>query len=278
MSRETIQQFTDFMRGNSIETTAAIIDDGLLHRFHVIGDKRGSKNGAYILHNDGNPSGWLQHWCSGVNATWSSNGKPRKLTRNELEQIKQERKQRELEQSKAYQQTALKARALWDLSTPATTHPYLTMKGIQAHNARLFGNDLVIALWNEQRAISTLQYIGGDGSKKFLTGGKKKDCFAVIGKPTGTILICEGFATGASLHDDTGNFTVCAMDANNLESVARVIRRLFRNAQIIICGDNDANQVGQNAAMKAAIACGGSYIIPPIEGYDYNDYLTMAGV
>jgi putative DNA primase/helicase len=52
---------------------------------------------------------------------------------------------------------------------------------------------------------------------------------------------------------------------------------LFRNAQIIVCGDNDLNQAGQNAAKAAAIACGGSYIIPPIEGYDFNDYLTMEG-
>lgn len=30
----------------------SIIADGALHRCHVEGDKRGSKNGAYILHVD----------------------------------------------------------------------------------------------------------------------------------------------------------------------------------------------------------------------------------
>ena len=269
-----VQDFTDFMRGNSIETNDHIIDDGQIHRAHVIGDKKGTKNLSYKLHNDNNPSGYFHYWCKGITATWSSNGKPRKLTRHEINQIQQERKQREFEKQQQYEITALKARAIWQQSTPVHSHDYLTSKRVQAHNVRIFGNDLVIPLWNEQRAISTLQFIDSFGGKRFLTGGKKKDCFCPIGTPTNKILICEGFATGASLHDDSGLFVACAMDSGNLEGVARVIRRLFKNAQIIICGDNDLNLVGQNAAKKAAIACGGSYIIPPIECMDYNDYLT----
>lgn len=274
MQQNIIQDFKAALLDAGIQTNDHIIDDGLLHRAHVVGDKRGTKNLAYILHNDSRPSGWFQHFSKGITGTWTANGKPRKLSAKEINQIQADRKIREIEQAKSYQQTALKARQIWQQSTPVHSHDYLTNKGIQAHCARVFGNDLVIALWNEQREISTLQFINSFGGKKFLTGGKKKDCFCPIGTPTDTILICEGFATGASLHQDGGLFVACAMDSGNLESVARVIRRLFRNAQIIVCGDNDLNQAGQNAAMKAAIACGGSYIIPPIEGMDYNDYLT----
>ena len=274
MQTNAIQQFTTALLNQGIQTNDSIIGDGLLHRAHVVGDKKGTKNLAYILHNDSRPSGWFQHFSKGITGTWTANGKPRKLSAKEINQIQADRKIREIEQAKSYQQTALKARQIWQQSTPVHSHDYLTNKGIQAHCARVFGNDLVIPLWNEQREISTLQFINSFGGKKFLTGGKKKDCFCPIGTPTDTILICEGFATGASLHQDGGLFVACAMDSGNLESVARVIRRLFRNAQIIVCGDNDLNQAGQNAAMKAAIACGGSYIIPPIEGMDYNDYLT----
>ena len=274
MQQNIIQDFKAALLDAGIQTNDHIIDDGLLHRAHVVGDKRGTKNLAYILHNDSRPSGWFQHFSKGITGTWTANGKPRKLSAKEINQIQADRKIREIEQAKSYQQTALKARQIWQQSTPVHSHDYLTNKGIQAHCARVFGNDLVIPLWNEQREISTLQFINSFGGKKFLTGGKKKDCFCPIGTPTDTILICEGFATGASLHQDGGLFVACAMDSGNLESVARVIRRLFRNAQIIVCGDNDLNQAGQNAAMKAAIACGGSYIIPPIEGMDYNDYLT----
>lgn len=269
-----VQDFTTALLNQGIQTKDSIIDDGALHRAHVIGDKRGSKNLAYILHNDAKPSGWFQHFSKGISGTWTANGKPRKLSRQEINQIQQERKLREIEQAKAYQQTALKARQIWQQSTPVHSHQYLTKKGIQAHTARIFGNDLVIALWNEQREISTLQFISSDGSKKFLTGGKKKSCFCPIGTPTETILIAEGFATGVSLHEDQGHFVACAMDSGNLEPVAKVIRRLFPKAQIIICGDNDLNGAGQDAAMKAAIACGGSFIIPPIEGMDFNDYFN----
>lgn len=269
-----VQDFTTALLNQGIQTKDSIIDDGALHRAHVIGDKRGSKNLAYILHNDSRPSGWFQHFNKGITGTWTANGKPRKLSRHEINQIQAERKQREFEQQQRQEQAALKARAIYQNSTPVQSHDYLTKKRVQAHNLRIFGMELVVALWTEQRTISTLQFINSNGDKRFLSGGKIKDCFAVIGSPTDKILICEGWATGASLHDDSGLFVVCAMNAGNLEGVARVIRRLFKSADIVICGDNDLNLVGQNAAKKAAIACGGSYIIPPIEGMDYNDYLT----
>jgi putative DNA primase/helicase len=277
MSLDTVQQFTTALLDAGIQTNDHIIDDGALHRFHVIGDKKGTRNGAYILHNDAKPSGWFQHFNKGITGTWTANGKPRQLSRHEINQIQQERKLREFEQQQRQEQAALKARSIWQQSTPVHSHDYLTKKRVQAHNVRIFGIELVIALWSEQRAISTLQFINSNGDKRFLSGGKIKDCFAPIGSPTDKILICEGWATGASLHQDSGLFVVCAMNASNLEGVARVIRRLFKSSEILICGDNDANNVGQNAAMKAAIACGGSYIIPEIEGYDWNDYLTMEG-
>lgn len=134
---------------------------------------------------------------------------------------------------------------------------------------------MIIALWNESRELSTLQFIDSEGNKRFLTGGKKSECFAVIGKhhaPTDKILVVEGYATGESLHDDTGHFVVCAMDAGNLEPVARIIRRLFEHAPIVIAGDNDP--VGIKAAKAAALACNGGYLIPPVEGTDWNDVIS----
>jgi putative DNA primase/helicase len=97
----------------------------------------------------------------------------------------------------------------------------------------------------------------------------------VIGKPSEIIQICEGWATGASLHQETEYFTVVALDAGNLEQAAIVIRKLYPAAEIIICGDNDASGVGQKAARAAALAVAGKYIIPPIDGYDWNDVLNL---
>lgn len=42
-----------------IVTDDPIIADGQLHRFRIQGHKSGTLNGAYALHLDGNPAGYL---------------------------------------------------------------------------------------------------------------------------------------------------------------------------------------------------------------------------
>ena len=87
--------------------------------------------------------------------------------------------------------------------------------------------------------------------------------------------IVTHWATGASLHESTGRFTVVALDAGNLEMVALVFRCLYPNSRIVICGDNDESGVGQKAARAAAVAVGGKYILPVTVGHDWNDALNM---
>ena len=50
-------QFRQAMQTAGIHYSGEIVPDGKLHRFHIEGQKRGSKNGAYILHVDGYPAG-----------------------------------------------------------------------------------------------------------------------------------------------------------------------------------------------------------------------------
>jgi putative DNA primase/helicase len=56
-----------------------------------------------------------------------------------------------------------------------------------------------------------------------------------------------------------------------------VLRRLYPQAVIIVCGDNDAHGKGQKAAKEAANEVGGRFIIPPNVGQDWNDHLTNGG-
>lgn len=91
------------------------------------------------------------------------------------------------------------------------------------------------------------------------------------------MLIAEGFATAASLHQHTGHQTFIAYDAGNLAKVAKIVRAKNPDAEIIIMGDNDESGTGQEAAKAAALACGGKYLIPPTIGYDWNDTIN-AGV
>lgn len=303
---DIIHAFRNTMLNAGMVTRHPIIDDGKLHRIHVEGDKQGTQNGAYILHNDGKPNGWFQHFSSGLTGRWSATGKREPFTKEMREQIEADRRQRELEQQQRHEQAALKAKSIVFKSIPAISYPYLTKKRIQPHNALIYNDALVIPIYAPTFEIVNLQFIDSSGNeKRFMFGGKKKGCFSIIAKkeflnqlhnggnlnfkdaPTTfvnnsqshleKILICEGWATGASLHEHTGHFVVCAMDAGNLEPVAREIKKLYPKSQIVICGDNDASGIGQLKAKAAAMAVFGQVLIPEQTGMDWNDVLTMEG-
>ena len=128
--------------------------------------------------------------------------------------------------------------------------------------------------------LSSLQFINENGAKKFLLGGAVKAGCYPIGdlNRTATILICEGFATGATLHEATGHLTICALFAGNLTSVANCLRQQFKWATILVCGDHDTSGTGQREARKAAEAVGGLVALPEVEGRDFNDLHVHRGL
>jgi len=96
------------------------------------------------------------------------------------------------------------------------------------------------------------------------------------GKP---LLICEGWATGATLHE-SGYTVACAMNAGNLKPVALALRAEYHITEIIIAGDDDCQtegNPGRTAANAAAIAVGGLVTFPdwpntaPDTLTDFND-------
>ena len=271
--------FKTAMLNHGINPPDTLIGDSALHRFHVEGDRKGTLNGAYILHCDNKPSGWAMHYKTGVSFTWTLSGKREPMTAAMKKQIEYAREVRQLEHAKAHQQAAEKARHIWANATPITDpsqHPYLVKKRVKPHCARLYKGALVIPLVDETGVIVNLQLINADGTKRFLSGGKKKGCFCTIGEPTETILIAEGFATGASLFVATGHSVIVAMDAGNLKPVGEIVRRQYPSRKIIICADNDP--IGIEKATIAAFACNGLYIAPPMAGQDFNDFINGGGV
>lgn len=278
---DIILSFSSAMHDVGIVTNDEIIADGKLHRVHVIGDKRGTRNGAYILHDNGQPAGWFQNFKTGISGKWTLSGKREPITLAMRQQIKTAQQQRQIEQQELHIKAAENAFFIWRQSTPTKAkHPYLISKRIQEHNLRQYKGALVVPIYNQDKQLVNLQFINADGSKRFLSGGKKKHCFSVIGKPCSNqpILICEGWATGASLYEHTGYAVIVAMDAGNLEPVSLVIRLLFPAVQIIIAADNDESGVGQVAARAAALAIGGGVICPSLSDVDFNDFLNMEAV
>jgi len=280
------QQFREAAHSSGIHLTGPIIADGVLHRCHLDGHKAGTKNGAYILHLNGHPAGWALDFTTGASMTWSADGKRARLSDADRAAIAAERQKREQERQQAHRTAADKARFIWSRSKPihqSEEHPYLVNKRIQPHGARLSSykgrSSLVIPVFGES-GLTSLQFIEADGGKRFLPGGEIKGCFFGIGMASvtqtepGRILICEGFATGASLHEWFRQPVIVAFYKDNLKPVAIRIKALYPHHELIVCGDNDESGTGQKAARAAALAVGGKYLLPPIVGTDFNDAIN----
>ena len=279
MSNDAINGLKTAMLEHGITPPPNLNGDSCLHRFYVDGDRKGSLNGAYTLHLDARPSGWAMSFRTGISFTWTLSGEKQPLTDEIRKQITYARQVRQQEQVKAHQLAAEKARYLWQKAIPIaeqSQHLYLVKKCIQPNGSRLYKGALVIPLVDESGAIVNLQFINADGSKRFLSGGRKKGCCSYIGEPTETILIAEGWATGASLYEATGHYVVVALDAGNLKPVAEVTRSKYPTSKIIICADNDP--VGIEKATQAAFVSNGLYIAPPTAGQDFNDFINAGGV
>lgn len=179
-------------------------------------------------------------------------------------------------------ETAIEACSSWRKAFPASpNNPYLLRKKIQPHSARegrgTLDSVLFIPLVDESLQIVNIQRIFKDGTKRFLSGGKKAGCFFPIGKKAkhgGKVIICEGVATGVSIHEATGEQVIVALDAGNLEAVAKLFRSRRPDVEIIIAADNDVSGVGQSYAQAAALAVNGRCVVCPIAGMDFNDYVN----
>ena len=187
-------------------------------------------------------------------------------------------------------EAALRAARIWTAACPApTNHPYLVRKQVVPLGLRCDARGhLVVPLQDEDGRLHTLETIAPDGAKRFLAGGAKRGHFCVIGvNPTsfaeavGPILICEGWATGASLAMATGHTVIAAMDAGNLLPVAKALRARFPGADLVLVADNDLRpdrdtNPGVEAARKAALAVDARIAIPVTPG-DANDLFCAAG-
>jgi len=187
-------------------------------------------------------------------------------------------------------EAAARAARIWTSAGPAPAdHPYLTAKRARPLALRMdVGRRLVVPLQDIGGRIHSVEFIAQDGAKRYLAGGAKKGHFAVVGaepapleESTGPILICEGWATGASLHIATGHTVIAAMDAGNLMPVAEALRTRFPVADLVLVADNDAKpdrdgNPGVEAARKVALAVDGRLAVPDSLG-DANDLFCAEG-
>lgn len=258
------------------------VADGSIHRFHVPGDRTGTENGWYVLFADGIASGCFGSWKAGTSHIWSSREPANPVEAEQVRQrIEQARRQREAEQHQRQQQAARYAGWRWENARRADPdHPYLVAKQIRPHGLRQHNGELLVPLYSAGLLVN-LQRIALDGTKRFLSGGQVKGCYSPLGSlGNGPLYVCEGWATGATLHQHSGCAVACAMNAGNLKQVALALRARHPAAEIVIAGDDDRQtegNPGRAAATAAALAVGGLVTFPdwpadaPPELTDFND-------
>ena len=249
------------------------LPEGRIVRFRVEGDKAGSRNGWAILHRHPIPAGAFGSWKTGEQHTWraTTNETATPAERAELQRKLQAAQQaRAAEEARVRAEAAARALKLWSGAKPATDdHPYLRAKVVHAYGLRALRDQLIVPARDADGRLHTLQFIGPDGGKRFLTGGRIAGCYYAIGRPDDVLLLAEGYATAATLHQATGRAVAACFNCGNLIAVARSLRAKFPRLRFVVCADNDAGTPGNpglTAAHEAARAIGAGVAFPSFEG------------
>jgi putative DNA primase/helicase len=278
-----ISAFFDVMQAVFGRLDFVPVADGKIHRFRAPGDRHGELSGWYVLHLHVIAYGCFGSWKIGVTHHWTSrkpaNPGEAAQARQHVAQAKRQHYAEELQRQK----TAAKyARELLSDAGPADPyHPYLFSKGCLPHGLRQRGNELLVPLCHNGQMVN-LQRIYPDSSKWFLPGGLVKGCYSPLGiiNSDQPLYVCEGWATGATLHEETGAAVACAMSAGNLLAVGWHLRECYPDAVLIIAGDDDRQKEsnpGRTHAFKAAAALGCELMLPPwpddapLDLTDFND-------
>ncbi|MCE9508325.1 MAG: toprim domain-containing protein [Alphaproteobacteria bacterium] len=266
-----VARFLQVMEAAGLKNHSSLYMDGKLHRFHVEGDKSGTKNGWYIIFWGDVKMMIFGCWRRGIKERWYAKD-PHSMTPEEQEKWKQQmeaaQKAFEEEYQKIKRQARERAASIWQAAPPASDdHSYLTKKMVKNYGLRQSKERLVIPLQDTDGVLHSLQFIGVDGEKRFLSGGMKKGCCYIIGQPSEAIYIAEGYATAASIHEAVGHAVAVAFDTGNLQPVAKAFRTKFPDIKIVICADNDA-QIPGNPGLtqaRAAVAAVGGFLAYPRE-------------
>lgn len=137
--------------------------------------------------------------------------------------------------------------------------------------------------------LQSLAFVNPDGGKKYLRGGRVEGGHHWLGDPEGAraLLVCEGYATGASLHRACGLPVAIAFSAGNLFPVARDLHRRYPEAARVIAGDDDrytTGNPGRRHVEETARWVNGAAILPDFAGLDpstrptdFNDVQVLGG-
>lgn len=266
--------FHDFIRSHGFDPKPEI-HAGKFIRF-------GRKNSVSAKLFDDGLAGYLHDWRTGEKFYWFADQGT--MTSDDYAKRKQEserlKQAHDAKQRISYANASRQAIDLFSKALNASeSHPYLVKKKVKPYGIKALNENLLIPVYSVLGDFQSIQFIDADGGKKFLKGGQILGGCHFIGeiregKP---IYVAEGYATTASVYEDTQCLSIVAFNACNLIRVATELRKRLPKVRIVIAGDSDS--VGREFAEKASQAVKGSILIPDFgdnpKGFtDWNDFFN----
>ncbi|WP_294948270.1 DUF5906 domain-containing protein [Sulfurivirga sp.] len=279
---EVLQQLQDY----GLEVESLQIDTPKPVRCRMRGDSTRKKRGWYWLTSFINSHG-QQLIVGSYGAFWGPEGEKRKvelskaarktLSPEERRAIEKRHKENQKRLAQLRQQeierAALEATKMWARLSPDVPeggHEYLARKRVGAHGVRFSPKTgaMAVPMMDAPGRIWGLQIIRGRDQAKgrrlekeyWPRGLEKKGHFHLIGGVPGRVLLlAEGYATAATLHEATGLPVAVAFDAGNLLPVAEALREAYPHSNILVCADDDrlqkCGQCGKLTDVNQGEAC-----------------------
>lgn len=317
---DKLQEFIDAMHSHGIGPVnpAEILADDKRHRYQVEGDRARTLNGEYCLRvdDDGFAVGWFKSYKTMPDAvSWHSRSHKKRSSAEEKAEwaarVAADKARREAEDAAMRERARAECARLWAEGELRSGVPYLEKRGLGEWRAMQWmdfdrmDEALLVPAYKGGEIVG-LQKIYSDGGKYFVPGSDLDGSWCWIGdEGTGQVAVCEGYATGVSVHLATGWRVAVAFNAGNLVKVARAI-----GTGVIVCSDEDLFtphpkhrsmlpevlperdatewaewrekgwllNTGRDAGMAAAAAVGGAQVLYPAEGGDWDDVRQRDGL
>lgn len=311
-----IEQMIDAGVGGLLERD--LIINGQLQRYRPDGSK--NKTAWYVLHEFTTKNnktiivGAFGDWREGL--THKIQPDKTALTDDERDQFKKQiesnKREAEKKRKSLARRAALRAKDAWSspkLSTSGSSD-YLTRKKAKGFGVKFSPSGaLVIPMHDIGGDLHGLQLIYKSGNERVTKGGDvlEKDFWPYGASPAGhfhkigfetqkdasrrvRLVVCEGYATGDSIHQATGLTVYVAFNAGNLLLVAQAVRKVDPDVEIIIAADDDyltykpVNNPGKAKANQAAAKVKGRVVLPVFKNRDgekwtdFNDLHVTEGL
>lgn len=223
-----------------------------------------------------------EHLSTSDAIAYLTGGNAPELTSEDRAALKREQAHADAKRKVNEENATQSARARWAKAHPVNGagNGYLTRKDIAPYGTRIEGDWLLVPVLNRAGLLQSVQAIPpASGDKKLFHAGApaRGGSFSIGDATSGPILICEGFATGATLQAASGYLVVIAFSKTNMRAVIEGVKADFPARDLIICPDTD----GIEGAHKIAADLGCKVIVPDMqgaEGSDFNDQAAHYGL